>query len=82
MATTERRPVTGTYTVKKSGRDTHIRPSEAYDAAWKDALDKAAKKWGVAGTLVQVKVRVEYGARIDITNPGGVGVCTVTLIPT
>jgi hypothetical protein len=82
MAESTLRPVTGTYTVKKTGRDIGIRPSEAFDAAWQNALDRAARAWGEPGKPVQVKVRVEYGARIDITNPGGVGVCTVTLIPT
>jgi hypothetical protein len=72
------KPVTGTFNVPKDRRDTYP-PSRAFDEAWRKALDKAAKQWGVAANGTQVDVH--YRARIDVWNPGGVGWCSVTLAP-
>jgi hypothetical protein len=71
------KPVTGTYTVPKN-RLEKIAASHAFDAAWDNAIQKAVQQWGPTN---EVKVDVQYRARIDIWNPGGVGWCAVTLIP-
>jgi len=77
-ATGSLRPITGTYTVPKPQRQ-RIAASSAFDLAFHDAVHKAAEAWGVAAN--GTKVEVQYRARIDIWNPGGVGWCSVTLKP-
>jgi hypothetical protein len=72
------RPITGTYTVPRAQRQ-KIAASVAFDFAWHNAVEKAADTWGPAAD--GTKVEVQYRARIDIWNPGGVGWCSVTLIP-
>ena len=72
------KPITGTFTVP-AARKEKIPASHAFDAAWDNALAKAAKDWGVAGN--RTVVSVQYKARIDIWNPGGIGWCSVTLLP-
>ena len=72
------KPITGTYTVPKAQRE-HIAASHAFDAAWHNAIQKAAQDWGASANGTKVEVR--YQARIDIWNPGGVGWCGVTIIP-
>jgi hypothetical protein len=71
------RPVTGTFSVPKNRREM-IPASHAFDAAWTNALEKAVAQWGPTN---DVKVEVQYRARIDIWNPGGIGWCSVTLVP-
>jgi hypothetical protein len=72
-----RKPVTGTYTVPKNRRE-KISASDAFDAAWERALDSAQKQWG---PTAQVRVDVSFRARIDVWNPGGIGMCSVVLTP-
>jgi hypothetical protein len=71
------KPVVGTYTVPKDRR-AKISASAAFDVAWERALVKAADAWG---PTAQVRVDVSYRARIDVWNPGGIGMCSVVLTP-
>lgn len=80
MAAQRRKPVTGTFNVPRNRRD-RIAASEAFDRAWENALTKAARAWAPDGGEVRVDVDVSYRARVDVWNPGGIGVCSVTLTP-
>jgi hypothetical protein len=81
MAKRKLPPVTGEYRVTPSPRRRTITASTAFNNAWRDALKKAAAEWGEKGREVHVDVDVRYTARIDVWNPGGIGVCGVTLTP-
>jgi LytS/YehU family sensor histidine kinase len=74
----ELKPVTGTYTVPRALRQTAV-PSHVFDIAFRNAVEKATQQWGPTN---QVTVDIQYRARIDIWNPGGVGWCSVKLTPT
>jgi hypothetical protein len=77
----QRKPVTGTFNVPKDRRESYP-ASHAFDEAWARALRRAAEQWrNEDGSEAQVRVRVEYTARVDVWNPGGIGVCGVTLTP-
>lgn len=81
MAAKKLPPVTGEYRVTPSARRRTIAASTAFNAAWRDALKKGAAAWGEKGKEVNVQVGVRYDARIDVWNPGGIGICSVTLTP-
>ena len=76
-------PITGTFPPEGDDRDMkEIDPHEGFNQAWANALDQAAREWHKEGEpRVEIPVTVEYRARIDIWNPGGVGWCSVTLKP-
>ncbi|MFN2627829.1 MAG: hypothetical protein ABR569_04230 [Gaiellaceae bacterium] len=71
------KPVTGTYKPRAAER-LEITPSAGFDRAFKVALEKAREQWGAPN---EVAVNIHTQARIDIWNPGGVGMYMVTLSP-
>lgn len=71
------KPVTGTYKPRKTER-VEVTPSAGFDRAFKAALEKAREQWGAPN---EVAVHVHTQARIDIWNPGGVGMYMVILSP-
>jgi hypothetical protein len=84
MATEGLGPITGTFPKERMEYEDlqEIPPHEGFNLAWKDALDQAAKAWHMDGeSKVEIPVRVEYLARIDIWNPGGIGQYGVKIIP-
>jgi hypothetical protein len=84
MATEGLGPITGTFPKERMEYEDlqEIPPHEGFNQAWKDALDQAAKAWHKDGEpKVEIPVRVEYLARIDIWNPGGIGQYGVKIIP-
>jgi len=52
-----------------------------FDRAWQDALDQAGKNWR-RQEQEEIEVTVEYEARIDFWNPGGIGQYSVKITPT
>jgi hypothetical protein len=78
MANGKLKPVRGEHRPAEHERHT-IAPSEAFDHAWRDALAKAREEWGAPN---EVRVEVKLEADIHIWNPGGIGVCVVSLSPT
>ena len=77
-------PVTGTFPKDSDGGPDirNLSPHEGFNAAWKDALDQAAERWHNQGDPpIEVPVLVEFYARIDIYNPGGIGQYHVKLTP-
>jgi len=76
-------PITGTYPPEGEDRRVkEIAPHEGFDQAWRSALDQAAKQWHKEGEpRVEIPVTVEYRARIDIWNPGGIGQYHVIITP-
>jgi hypothetical protein len=74
---TKRKPVTGNYKPRSSER-LEITPSAGFDRAFRVALAKAAQQWGSPN---EVAVDVHMRARIDIWNPGGVGMYSIILDP-
>lgn len=75
-------PITGEFPPPGAADDRppDIHPHHGFNEAWKDALDKVAKNddWRKAQP---VEVKVEFEARIDIWNPGGIGRYLVILTP-
>jgi len=56
---------------------------EGFDEAWNDAIEQAKELWHKPGApRVEIPVTVEYIARIDIWNPGGIGQYHVKITPT
>jgi hypothetical protein len=78
MANGKFEAVRGEHRVDEDKRHT-ISASEAFDHAWRDALDKARTQWGAPN---EVRVEVKLEADIHVWNPGGIGVCVVQLVPT
>jgi len=76
-------PITGTFPKDGDPRDVReLSPHEGFDQAWKDVLDQAAEAWHRKGEdPVEIPVRVELFARIDIWNPGGIGQYRVKVTP-
>ncbi len=77
-------PITGTFPKERLDDEDlqEIPPHEGFNQAWKDALDQAAKAWHKVGEpKVEIPVRVEYLARVDIYNPGGIGQYSVKITP-
>jgi len=70
-------PVTGEYEPPRDAA-VHVPPSVGFDRAFDDALKRAARRWEKP-QKVDVDVRLE--ARVDVWNPGGVGVYRVTFTP-
>jgi hypothetical protein len=77
MANGNLKPVRGEHRPAEHERHT-IRASEAFDQAWAHALEQARNEWGAPN---EVRVEVKLEADIHIWNPGGIGVCVVTLSP-
>jgi hypothetical protein len=76
-------PITGTFPTDDSQDVRGIPPHEGFDQAWDDVLDQAAKLWHENGEPpIQVPVKVEFYARIDVWNPGGIGQYKVKVTPT
>ena len=76
-------PITGTFPPEGDDRDMkEIDPHEGFNQAWANALDQAAREWHKEGEpRVEIPVTVEYRARIDIWNPGGIGQYHVIINP-
>jgi hypothetical protein len=76
-------PITGTF--PPEGEDQEIKeiaPHEGFNQAWANALEQAAQEWHKEGDpRVEIPVTVEYRARIDIWNPGGIGQYHVIITP-
>jgi hypothetical protein len=70
----ERKPVTGKYPVDK---DRPLGP-EQHHIGWGNALERALKD--INWPPDEYQVQVEFGAKIDVTNPGSVIEYHVTLI--
>jgi len=68
-------PITGTFPKEGDTQDVRgLQPHEGFNKAWDDVLDRAAKAWHKEGEdPVEIDVKVELFARIDIWNPGGIG---------
>jgi hypothetical protein len=77
-------PITGTFP-KDRMSDDQLRDIPAhvgFDEAWKDAIAQAEREWHRPGQgRVEIPVTVEYHARIDIWNPGGIGQYGVKITP-
>jgi hypothetical protein len=77
-------PVTGKFPPDDQtvDRPPEIPAHEGFDKAWEDAIKQAEKAWHPQpGKDVQVWATVEYSARIDIWNPGGIGQYHVKITP-
>ena len=77
-------PITGTWPKDRLGDDElqEIPAHVGFDQAWKDAIAQAEKAWHEPGQgRVEITVTVEYFARIDIWNPGGIGQYGVMITP-
>jgi hypothetical protein len=77
-------PITGTFPKEPMSDDQlrELSAHEGFDQAWKDAIAQAEKAWHTPGQdRVEIPVTIEYQARIDIWNPGGIGQYGVTIIP-
>ena len=77
-------PITGEFP-RPDDDDRDVRdvaPHEGFNFAWAHALEQAAEVWHEKGTpKVEIDVTVEYRARIDIWNPGGIGHYSVIITP-
>ncbi|MDX6484811.1 MAG: hypothetical protein QOE95_2584 [Gaiellaceae bacterium] len=77
-------PITGTFPKDRLGDDElqEIPAHVGFDEAWKDAIAQAEKAWHSPGQdRVEIPVTIEYEARIDIWNPGGIGQYNVKITP-
>jgi hypothetical protein len=77
-------PITGTFPKDRLGDDElrEIPAHEGFNQAWKDAIAQAETAWHEPGQdRVEITVAVEYFARIDIWNPGGIGQYGVKITP-
>jgi hypothetical protein len=77
-------PITGTFPKEPMSDDElrELSAHEGFDQAWNDAVAQAARKWHEPGQdRVEIRVTVEYFARIDIWNPGGIGQYGVKITP-
>lgn len=75
-------PITGTFPKEDTKELREIPAHEGFDEAWKDAIEQAKELWHEPGApRIEVTVTVEYQARIDIWNPGGIGQYGVKITP-
>jgi hypothetical protein len=76
-------PITGTYPPEGISKDLREIPAHVgFDLAWNDAIELAKAAWHKEGDpRIEVPVTVEYNARIDIWNPGGIGQYQVKITP-
>jgi hypothetical protein len=77
-------PITGTFPKDRLSDDElqEIPSYVGFDQAWKDAIAQAERAWHKPGQdRVEITVTVEYFARIDIWNPGGIGQYGVKITP-
>jgi hypothetical protein len=77
-------PITGKFPKERmSDQELRELPAhEGFDQAWKDAIAQAEKLWHDPGQdRVEIPVTIEYVARIDIWNPGGIGQYKVKITP-
>jgi hypothetical protein len=77
-------PITGTFPKERMSDDQlrALPAHEGFDQAWKDAIAQAEKAWHTPGQgRVEIPVTIEYQARIDIWNPGGIGQYGVKITP-
>jgi hypothetical protein len=85
MQSGELGPITGTFPKHPLSDDQlrEIPAHEGFDQAWRDAIAQAEKEWHSPGQdRVEIPVTIEYHARIDIWNPGGIGQYNVKITPT
>jgi hypothetical protein len=82
----ERGPITGHFPKEERDDDYYLRDLPAhvgFDEAWRDVIRQAEEMWHKKGEPKdEIWVTVEYVARIDITNPGGIGHYQVIVNPT
>jgi hypothetical protein len=79
----ELRPITGTFPKEDTKEIREIPAHEGFDEAWNDAIEQAKELWHEKGApRVEIPVTVEYIARVDIWNPGGIGQYHVKITPT
>jgi hypothetical protein len=66
-----RAPITGVY---EPPEDERLRtpPHTGFDKAWEDAIDQADRSWR-REEKESIEVTVEFEARLDFWNPGGIG---------
>jgi hypothetical protein len=84
MAMEGRGPITGIFPKDRLSDDElrELPAHEGFNQAWKDALDQAETAWHTPGEpRVEIPVTVEFLARIDIWNPGGIGQYGVKITP-
>ncbi len=77
-------PITGKFPKEPMGDDQlrELPAHEGFDQAWKDAIAQAETAWHRPDQdRVEIPVTVEYVARIDIWNPGGIGQYSVKITP-
>ena len=77
-------PITGTFPKERMKDEDllELPAHEGFDQAWKDAIAQAEKAWHSPGQpRVEIPVTIEYEARIDIWNPGGIGQYNVKITP-
>lgn len=77
-------PITGIFPKDRMSDDQlrELHAHEGFDQAWKDAIAQAEKEWHRPGEdRIEIPVTVEYQARIDIWNPGGIGQYAVKITP-
>lgn len=82
MAIEKLPPITGTYPKEDDKELREIPAHEGFDQAWNDAIEQAKSAWHKEGDpRIEVAVTVEYRARVDIWNPGGIGQYHVIITP-
>jgi hypothetical protein len=76
-------PITGTFPKEDTQEIKEVSPHEGFNEAWNDAIEQAKELWHEKGApRVEIPVTVEYHARVDIWNPGGIGQYHVKITPT
>jgi hypothetical protein len=76
-------PVTGTYPEDSDREVAEIPPHAGFDLALANAVARAAETWHEKGTdPIKVWAKVDFYARVDIYNPGGIGQYGAKLTPT
>jgi hypothetical protein len=67
-----REPITGIF--EPGSRDEILKtPARVgFDQAWQDAIRQAEEQWR-SEDVESIEVTVEYEARLDFWNPGGIG---------
>jgi hypothetical protein len=75
-------PIQGDFPRRDERDVREVAPHEGFDLAWEHALEQAVERWHKPGEPpVEIPVSVEYRARVDIWNPGGIGHYSVIITP-
>jgi hypothetical protein len=67
-----REPITGVFEPRSQDELLATPPHAGFDKAWQDALDQAERQWR-REEKESFEVTVEFEARLDFWNPGGIG---------